>query len=65
MSVIPTEVLERALPDKYRKNLNKELIENINQALTDPDIQDTLRDNFLSYVDVLKDVLKIIIIKKL
>ena len=55
MSVIPTEVLERALPDKYRKNLNKELIENINQALTDPDIQDTLRDNFLSYVDVLKD----------
>ena len=55
MSVIPTEVLERALPDKYRKNLNKELIENINQALTDPDIQDTLRDNFLSYVDVLND----------
>ena len=55
MTVITTEVLERALPDKFKKHLNKELVDNINTTLSDPDIQDTYRDNFLNYIDILND----------
>lgn len=55
MSVITTEILERALPDKFKKSLNQELLDNINNTLSDPDLQETLRENFLSYIDVLND----------
>lgn len=52
---ITNEVLLRALPDKFKGSLNQELLDNINKTLTDPDIQETLRDNFLSYTNVLND----------
>lgn len=55
MTVLTTEVLERALPDKFKKSLNTELLEKINKTLTDPDIQDHLRDNFIHYIDILND----------
>lgn len=55
MTDITTEVLERALPRKFQKSLNQELLDNINNTLSDPDIRDTLRDNFLSYIDVLNE----------
>jgi NADH dehydrogenase/NADH:ubiquinone oxidoreductase subunit G len=55
MSIITTEILERALPDKFKKSLNQELLDNINNTLSDPDLQETLRENFLSYIDVLND----------
>ena len=55
MTVLTTEVLERALPDKFKKSLNTELLDKINKTLTDPDIQDHLRDNFIHYIDILND----------
>lgn len=55
MTVLSTEVLERALPDKFKKSLNTELLDKINKTLTDPDIQDHLRDNFIHYIDILND----------
>lgn len=55
MTDITTEVLERALPRKFQKSLNQELLDSINTTLNDPDIRDTLRDNFLSYIDVLNE----------
>lgn len=55
MTVLTTEVLERALPDKFKKTLNTELLDKINKTLTDPDIQDHLRDNFIHYIDILND----------
>lgn len=55
MTDITSEVLERALPKKFQKSLNQELLDNINNTLSDPDIRDTLRDNFLSYIDVLNE----------
>lgn len=55
MTVISTEVLERALPAKFQSSLNQELLDQINRTLTDPDVQDTYRENFLSYMNVLND----------
>lgn len=55
MSEITTDVLARALPEKFKKSLNQELVDNINNTLADPDLQETLRENFLSYIDVLND----------
>jgi len=55
MSVISTEVLERALPAKFQASLNQDLLDTINNTLTDPDVQDTYRENFLSYLNVLND----------
>lgn len=55
MSDISIEVLSRAIPDKYRKNLNDELLNNINTTLTDTNLQAELRDNFISYMSVLND----------
>lgn len=55
MTILSNEVLLRALPDKFKKNLNQELLDNINDTLSDPDLQDTFRENFLDYIDVLND----------
>lgn len=55
MTVISTEVLERALPAKFQNSLNQELLDTINTTLTDPDVQDVYRENFLSYMNVLND----------
>lgn len=55
MSELTTDVLARALPEKFKKSLNQELVDNINNTLADPDLQETLRENFLSYIDVLND----------
>lgn len=55
MSELTTDILARALPEKFKKSLNQELVDNINNTLADPDLQETLRENFLSYIDVLND----------
>jgi len=55
MTTLSTEVLERALPDKFKSSLNQELLDLINTTLSDPDLQETYRDNFLSYIDILNE----------
>lgn len=55
MSDISLEMLTKALPQQHRHRVNKELIESINQTLNDPDMYETYRDNFLSYLSVLGD----------
>lgn len=55
MDVLTTEVLERALPAKFQNSLNQDLLDQINKTLTDPDLQEAYRDNFLSYLNVLND----------
>lgn len=55
MTTLSTEVLQRALPDKFKGSLNQELLDKINATLSDPDLQDTFRDNFLSYIDILNE----------
>lgn len=52
---ITTEVLKHSLPDKFKNSVNDELLNNINNTLSDPDLYETYRDNFLSYMSVLND----------
>ena len=49
------DVLKKSLPDKYKNNINKELLDNINTTLSDPDLYETYRDNFVTYMSVLND----------
>ena len=52
---LTVEQFRMALPDKVKKSVNQELIDQINQTLSDPDMFDTYRDNLLSYTKVMAD----------
>lgn len=52
---ITLEVLKKALPDKYKNTVNEELLTTINDTLNDPELLETYRDNFISYMNVLND----------
>lgn len=53
--MITLEVLKKALPAKYKNTINDELLTTINETLDDPDLLETYRDNFISYMNVLND----------
>lgn len=53
--MLSVDVLKKALPSKYKNKVNDELLNQINQTLSDPDLYDTYKDNFISYLDVLND----------
>lgn len=55
MSELTKEVLQRALPDKFRTHLPDELVERINNVLDDPEYAQIYRDNFLAYASVLQE----------
>jgi hypothetical protein len=55
MSAITVEQLKAALPDKVKKSLNQELVDQINATLSDPDMYEAYRDNLLSYTRVMSD----------
>lgn len=44
-----------ALPDKVKKSVNQELIDQINTTLADPEMFEHYRDNLLSYTRVMAD----------
>jgi len=46
---------KQALPDKVKKSINQELIDQINLTLSDPDMFEQYRDNLLSYTKVMAD----------
>lgn len=49
------EVLKKVLPDKYKRGLNDQSIIHINQVLSDPDLHEAYRENFLTYTSVMAD----------
>lgn len=53
--MLSIDILKKALPSKYKNKVNNELLNQINQTLSDPDLYDTYKDNFISYLDVLND----------
>jgi hypothetical protein len=55
MTVLTLETFRTALPDKVKKTINQELLDNINKTLSDPDMFETYRENLLSYASVMAD----------
>ena len=55
--VIPLSVeqFKQALPDKVKKSVNQELIDQVNSTLANPDEYENYRDNLLSYTRVMAD----------
>lgn len=52
---LTVEQFRLALPDKVKKSVNQELIDQINATLANPDDYETFRDNLLSYTRVMAD----------
>jgi len=55
MSALTVEMFQQALPDKVKKSVNQELIDQVNKTLGDPEMFETYRDNLLSYTRVMSD----------
>lgn len=49
------EQFRQALPDKVKKSVNQELIDQINTTLSDPELYESYRDNLMSYTKVMAD----------
>lgn len=54
-TLLSREQLQDALPDKFKKTVNQDLVDQINTTLADPDMYETYRDNLLSYTSVMQD----------
>jgi hypothetical protein len=52
---LTVDQFKNALPDRLRKTINQELIDQINNTLSDPDMFETYRENLLSYAHVMGD----------
>lgn len=46
---------KQALPDKVKKSVSQELIDQVNNTLSDPEMFEAYRDNLLSYTRVMAD----------
>lgn len=55
MSVLTLDQFKQALPEKFKKTINQELVDQVNKTLSDPELFETYRDNLLSYTHVMKD----------
>lgn len=55
MTALTVDQFKAALPDKVKKSINQELVDQINTTLSDPDMYEAYRDNLLSYTKVMAD----------
>ena len=55
MSPLTAEQFRQALPDKVKKSINQELIDQVNATLSEPELFEAYRDNLLSYTKVMAD----------
>ncbi len=55
MAALTIDQFKQALPDKVKKSLNQELIDQINTTLGDPELYESYRDNLISYTKVMAD----------
>ena len=53
--MLTIEQFKSALPDKVRKTVNQELIDQINTTLAEPELYEAYRDNLVSYTSVMAD----------
>lgn len=55
MSALTIDQFKQALPDKVKRSINQELIDQINTTLSDPEMFESYRENLLSYTKVMAD----------
>jgi hypothetical protein len=55
MTALTVDQFKQALPDKVKKSINQELVDQINTTLSDPEMYESYRDNLLSYTKVMAD----------
>ena len=55
MNALTVEQFKQCLPDKVKKSISQELIDQINTTLSDPEMYESYRDNLLSYTRVMMD----------
>ena len=55
MSVLTLEQFKQVLPDNFKKTINQEFVDQVNQTLSDPMMYELYRDNLLSYTQVMRD----------
>jgi hypothetical protein len=55
MNALTVEQFKQALPDKVKKSINQELIDQINTTLSEPELFESYRENLLSYTKVMAD----------
>lgn len=55
MDALTIDQFKQALPDKVKKSVNPQLIQQITQTLSDPDMYETYRENLLGYAAVMQD----------
>ena len=55
MTDITVEQFKEALPARLKKNINTEVIDQINELLADPDMYEQYRDNLMSYTNVMME----------
>lgn len=55
MTALTIDQFRQCLPDKVKKSVNQELIDQINSTLSDPEAYEAYRDNLLSYTKVMAD----------
>jgi hypothetical protein len=55
MSALTVDQFKQALPDKVKKSVNQELIDQVNATLSEPEMFEAYRDNLLSYTKVMAD----------
>ena len=53
--MLTIDQFKTALPDKVKRSVNQELIDQINKTLADPELYEAYRDNLLSYTRVMAD----------
>lgn len=54
MSNLTLEQFHGALPPAVRRNVDQAMVDNINQAISDPEFAEQYRDNLISYTQVLQ-----------
>lgn len=55
MNPLTVDQFRQALPDKVKKSVSQELIDQINNTLSEPEMFEAYRDNLLSYSKVMAD----------
>ena len=55
MGALTVEEFKTALPEKVKKSVNQELIDQINKTLSDPEMYESYRENLVSYTRVMAD----------